>query len=107
MCLPPYERWTEAEACADQQVAHDRARDDPHAGFRDGVCTPRGSAQNECLGGALGSCLQNMFDEGPPPRTPCEGACFQEHGHFINMTSPRYTRVACGFDGNWAVQNFD
>jgi hypothetical protein len=47
-----------------------------------------------------------MFNEGPPPTNPCTGSCYRQHGHYINMTNTRYTRVACGFDGNWAVQNF-
>ena len=56
-------------------------------------------------------CLQSMWDEGPPPMQPCEGDCFQTYGHFINMTSTRSTKVACGFfttaDGEiWSVQNF-
>jgi hypothetical protein len=56
-------------------------------------------------------CLQRMWDEGPPPSSNCEGQCFQEHGHFINMSNPDYSEVACGFfttpDGElWAVQNF-
>jgi hypothetical protein len=107
VCLPPLARWTEAERCADQQVALDRARNSPHAGFNTPqFCSPRGSAQNECLGGTVNACIQRMFDEGPPPQTPCTDACYQAHGHFINMTNTSYTRVACGFDGTWAVQNF-
>jgi hypothetical protein len=106
MCLPPYERWTEAESCADQQAAYDQQQGMPHAGFADSICTPRGSAQNECLNGNINACLQQMFNEGPPPQQPCTGQCFVDHGHFINMTSTRYTRVACGFASTWAVQNF-
>jgi hypothetical protein len=106
MCLPPLERWTAGEACADQDVAYDRSRNSPHAGFIGKICSPQGSGENECLGGAVNNCLQNMFDEGPPPPGPCDKACFDAHGHFINMTNRSFTRVACGFDGNWAVQNF-
>jgi hypothetical protein len=52
-----------------------------------------------------------MYDEGPPPNASCEGSCFQEHGHFINMTNPSYGKVACGFHTTtagevWSVQNF-
>jgi hypothetical protein len=52
-----------------------------------------------------------MWDEGPPPVEPCDDACFNEHGHYINMTNERYSKVACGFATNakgeiWAVQNF-
>jgi hypothetical protein len=106
VCVPRLERWTEAESCANQQVAYDRSRNAPHAGWNGNVCSPKGSGQNECLGGAINGCQQSMFDEGPPPQTPCEGACFQEHGHFINMTNRNFRRVACGFDGSWSVQNY-
>jgi hypothetical protein len=109
VCLPPLQRWTEGESCATQHAAYDRARNAPHAGFGSNppICSPRGWAQNECLGGTVNGCIQSMFNEGPPPTTPCEGSCYQQHGHYINMTNPRYTRVACGFDGSWAVQNFE
>jgi hypothetical protein len=69
-------------------------------------------AQNECPGwpsvssitDGTGSCLQQMWNEGP-------GADFQAHGHYINMSSTKYTKVACGFyktsNGSiWAVQDF-
>ncbi|HEY6561297.1 MAG TPA: hypothetical protein VI072_28690 [Polyangiaceae bacterium] len=106
VCMPHLERWTEAESCANQQVAYDRARNAPHAGWTGNICSPKGNGQNECLGGAINGCQQSMYDEGPPPQTPCEGACFQEHGHFINMTNRNFRRVACGFDGSWSVQNY-
>jgi hypothetical protein len=108
VCLPPLQRWTDAESCVTQDAAYDRAHNTPHAGFSSNpaICTPQGFAQNECLGGTLDNCIQSMFNEGPPPQSPCEGACYQAHGHFINMTNTRYTLVACGFDGNWAAQNF-
>jgi uncharacterized protein YkwD len=45
-----------------------------------------------------------MWAEGP-------GADFNLHGHYINMSNPDFTKVACGFyetaQGDyWAVQNF-
>jgi hypothetical protein len=114
-CMPALERWTEGEACADQMAEYDSVEDEAHAGFRDDICSG-GSAQNECPGyrsetQVVGLCLQQMWDEGPPPQDPCEGDCFQEYGHFINMTNERYTKVACGFyttggDEVWSVQNF-
>jgi hypothetical protein len=107
-CLPPLERWTAAESCADQHAEYDSTRS-VHAGFRDGICTPDGWAQNECPGwgsidAVVAGCLQSMWDEGP-------GEPYSEHGHYINMTNPDYTMVACGFyetpDGKvWSVQNF-
>lgn len=117
-CLPALQRWTEGEECAEEQSEYDAAADRAHAGFSDGIC-PRaesGWAQNECPGWGseehiVSDCLQMMYDEGPPPSEPCEGQCFQTHGHFINMTNPDYTKVACGFfttaEGDvWSVQNF-
>jgi hypothetical protein len=48
-------------------------------------------------------CLEQMWAEGP-------GEDFNTHGHYINMSSTSYTKVACGFadgmGGVWAVQNF-
>lgn len=104
--LPPYKRWTSAEACSDGEATSDSQTGTPHGAF--GKCGE--FAQNECPGwpGApgdiIGPCLQMMWDEGP-------GADFSKHGHYINMSSTQYTEVACGFhvtpDGSvWAVQNF-
>ena len=114
-CEAPLVRWTEGEACADEQAAYDADRDQPHAGFSDGICES-GWGQNECPGWGseeqvLSGCLQMMYDEGPPPSSSCEGSCFQAHGHFINMTNPDFGRVACGFHTTasgevWSVQNF-
>jgi hypothetical protein len=81
----------------------------PHAGFSSDICSPRGSAQNECPGWGsteqvINGCLQLMWDEGPSEP-------YSAHGHYINMTNPSYTMVACGFyetaSGDvWSVQNF-
>jgi hypothetical protein len=115
-CLPALERWTEGEACADQMSEYDAMRDDAHAGFSDGICDSGRGGQNECPGYSsnaqvISLCLQQMWSEGPGPETPCEGQCFQDHGHFINMTSTSMTKVACGFYTTsagkvWSVQNF-
>lgn len=107
VCLPPLQRWVEAESCVTEDAAYDRAHNSPHAGFIAKICSPQGFAQNECIGGTLNNCIQSMFDEGPPPQSPCTGSCYQAHGHFINMTNTSYSRVACGFDGDWAAQNFE
>jgi len=103
--LPPLDRWKAAESCAD-----DEAQDDFEAGiahYSFGTCEEY--AQNECPGwGSLDDivdgCLQMMWDEGP-------GEPYSEHGHYINMSNPSYTQVACGFhvtaDGAvWSVQDF-
>lgn len=108
--LPPLERWYEGEACADQHAAYDADLQEPHAGIRAGICEPAGSgSQNECHGwqsieAALDFCFQGMWDEGP-------GEPFEDHGHYINMSSTSATKVACGFDASdpsdvWVVQNF-
>lgn len=108
-CLPPLQRWTDAEACATMMSEYDSTRS-AHAGFRERICSPGGRGQNECPGypsqdSITGLCLQQMWDEGP-------GEDFQAHGHYINMTNPAHSRVACGIfvtpGGRvWSVQNFN
>jgi hypothetical protein len=104
--LPPYARWTANETCVDGQGLSDSQTGQPHSAF--GQCSEW--AQNECPGwpgtpaSVIGSCLQVMWNEGP-------GASYATHGHYINMTNPNYTKVACGFavlpNGTvWAVQDF-
>ncbi|MCA9582996.1 MAG: hypothetical protein KC416_14450, partial [Myxococcales bacterium] len=107
--LPPLDRWVEGEACADAHAEYDSTQEAFHAGFADGICAPAGLAQNECPswpseGDVVERCLQDMWDEGP-------GEDFHKHGHYINMASRKYTKVACGLfrtpDGKvWSVQNF-
>lgn len=114
-CLPPLTRRTDGEACADQMAEYDASANSAHAGAIAKICQP-GGAQNECPGYSsnsqvIGLCMQQMWDEGPPPTSSCTDACYEEHGHFINMTDPTVTKVACGFyttsSGKvWAVQNF-
>jgi hypothetical protein len=114
-CLPALARATDGEACADQMAAYDAAMNSPHAGAIANICTPSGS-QNECPGYAsdaqvIGLCMQQMWSEGPPPTSSCTGTCYEQHGHYINMTDPSVHRVACGFfttsSGQvWAAQNF-
>jgi len=108
-CLPPLERYPEAESCADQQAQYDYEVDEAHAGIRAGICEPGNGSQNECPDYApsfdiIDFCLQQMWDEGP-------GEPYEEHGHYINMSDTGVTRVACGRyvtpEGNiWSVQNF-
>jgi hypothetical protein len=104
--LSPYERWSDTEACADGEAKKDAEMNKPHGSF--GSCGEW--AQNTCPGwpgtpeGIIGPCLQAMWDEGP-------GSDFSKHGHYINMSSTNYTRVACGFyvtpTGRvWTVQDF-
>jgi hypothetical protein len=100
VCLPPLSRWTAGEPCADQDAAYDPSHG-AHAGFIAKICSPEGYAQDECPAWpsetrVVSGCLQQMFDEGPPPTNPCNGSCFETYGHFINMTNTSYTMVACG-----------
>ncbi|MCA9706003.1 MAG: hypothetical protein KDK70_09170 [Myxococcales bacterium] len=102
-CLPPLARWSDAEACSDQQSSADQNGGGPHGNF--GSCGE--NAQNTCPNWGseqqiIGGCLQAMWDEGP-------GEPFSEHGHYINMSNTNYSRVACGFSydgGVWSNQNF-
>jgi hypothetical protein len=104
--LPAYQRWTQDEACAGQQAQKDGQSGAPHSGI--GMCGEW--AQNECPGwpgppaSMIGSCLEMMWAEGP-------GDVFGGHGHYVNMSSTKYTKVACGFyvlpNGKvWATQDF-
>lgn len=103
-CLPPLARWTDAETCSDDQSSNDQAANSPHGNFgacgewAQNTCPNWGSEQDVIVG-----CLQAMWDEGP-------GEPFSAHGHYINMSSTDYTKVACGFSssgaGVWANQNF-
>lgn len=99
--LPPYERWTEAEACSDGEARSDAETNRPHGAF------PRCGelAQNECPDTpgppeeGIPACLAMMWAEGPGG------------GHHDNMASTQYTKAACGVfvtarGAIWSVQNF-
>jgi hypothetical protein len=102
----PLARWTEQEACTEDQGFADAQSGRPHSAF--GQCTEW--AQNECPNWPgppsqmIDDCLAMMWAEGP-------GEPYSAHGHYINMANPGYTKVACGFavlsNGRvWAIQNF-
>lgn len=104
--VAPVERWVDAEVCSNGEAASDAATGTAHGAFGD--CEE--FAQNECPGwpgpptDLLDGCLAQMWAEGP-------GEDFSQHGHYINMSNPNYTQVACGFHETaqgsfWAVQNF-
>jgi hypothetical protein len=107
--LPAYERWTDGEACAGGEAQTDSKTGVAHSAF--GTCGEH--AQDECPGWpgpptpiaqTIDSCLHQMWAEGP-------GTDFATHGHYINMSSTAYAKVACGFytlpNGTiWAAQNF-
>ena len=91
MCLPALKRWTDGEACANQDATYDAMNQSmgAHAGFKAKICAA-GNAQDECPGWqsetqVVSGCLQQMFDEGPPPSQPCTGK-----GH----TMPRLARCS-------------
>lgn len=98
---PALQRWNTAEACSSTEAQSDSSTGRAHGAF--GQCQEM--AQNECPGWPgpsdkmVPSCLKMMWGEGPGG------------GHYENMASTRYTKVACGFyalpNGNvWSVQNF-
>jgi hypothetical protein len=106
LSLPPLARLTSEEACAAQQAQMDAASMTAHSAF--GMCGEFG--QNECPGwpgppdSMIKSCLAMMWAEGPGPFN-------QGHGHYDNMTSTSYKKVACGFytlsnNSVWATQDF-
>jgi hypothetical protein len=97
----PLARWSDKETCSDGQAQKDAQTNTPHGSFPS--CTEM--AQNECPGWggdvtkALRGCLEAMWKEGPGG------------GHYENMRSTRYTKVACGVHVTssgkmWSVQNF-
>jgi Cysteine-rich secretory protein family len=104
--LKPLARGTSSEACANNEARQDSVSGKPHGAF--GQCGEW--AQNECPGwpgtpaGIIPGCLAQMWAEGP-------GSDFNTHGHYISMSSTKYTTVSCGFATTatgkvWAVQNF-
>lgn len=104
--VAPVSRWVDAEVCSNGEAESDSMTGQAHGAF--GSCGE--FAQNECPGwpgpteSLIDGCLELMWAEGP-------GEPYSEHGHYINMSNPDYTVVACGFheteNGSWwAVQNF-
>ena len=103
--LAPLGRRADREACIDTEAQSDGQSGTAHGAF--GRCQEGG--QNECPGWAgpleqvIDKCLAQMFAEGPGP--------FAGHGHYLNMTDPKFSSVACGFstaaNGQiWLVQDF-
>jgi Cysteine-rich secretory protein family len=98
---PPLARWSEAEACSDEESMSDGNTGRAHGAFP--KCGEY--AQNECPGWAgapaqmIKGCLKAMWGEGPGG------------GHYENMASQQWKKVACGFHtlpsgAVWSVQNF-
>ena len=111
--LTPYERWKEGEACTTSQTQEDYEiyKDSGGTKFHGSFPACSESAQNECpewygvtFAEMTTKCLKKMWDEGP-------GEPFSAHGHYINMSSTAYKKVACGYyetpEGKlWSIQNF-
>ena len=143
VALQPYtlENTDTLNTCVDTQASTDQSKNSAHYAFinNDPSCTwgsASGFAQNECEIGygttpaGIEQCLQDMWDESLKPNctgcvgcTAFGGACANcdysgtkgyECGHYVNMSAPYFTMVACGFAGSapsssdgWAVQNFE
>jgi hypothetical protein len=101
------------EACSDMGAQSDGTTMKAHGSA--GKCPGMG-AQDTCPGwnpkqyggaaGALKACLMSMWGEGEPPegRDKCLSdyfmgniTCFETYGHYLNMSDPGNTVVACGF----------
>ena len=96
---------TAEEPCVDEQAQADYEAGVAHHAF--GNC--KESAQDECPNWPgppseiMTKCLAQMWAEGPPEAG--------QDNHWLNMSNPKYTKVACGFyqtpSGSWwATQDF-
>jgi hypothetical protein len=126
--LSPYTRWTDNEACVDQQATHDSMVNKAHDAFINGTPKCGGYGQNECPGwsaSSIESCLDQMWNEKDQPgcsgcdacdtftifNNNCPNCSFNGStvcGHYVNMSSKSFTLAACGFsmDGTWEAINF-
>ncbi len=129
------------DMCVDTQASNDQQKMSAHYSFinNDPSCTwgnAMGFALNECEEGygtspsGIEQCIQDMWDESLKPNcmgcigcTQFGGACPNcdysgsmgyECGHYVNLSAPYFTMVACGFAGTspsssdgWSVQNFE
>jgi hypothetical protein len=111
MIAPMKRASASVEACSDDGAKSDGTTMQAHGSA--GKCPGMG-AQDTCPGwaptggaaSALKSCLQQMWAEGEPPegRTTCINnyfagniACFEAHGHYLNMSDPSNGTASCGF----------
>jgi hypothetical protein len=143
VALQPYtlQETDMLDQCVDTQASTDQSMNTAHyaANHNAPSCTwgsPMAFAQNECAQGygttpgAIEQCIQDMWDESLKPNctgcvgcTQLGGACPNcdfygmmgyECGHYVNLSAPYFTMVACGFagmapssDDGWSVQNFE
>jgi hypothetical protein len=141
--LAPYtlEDTPTIDTCVDTQANNDQRLASPHNSFLNSTpaCmwgSAMGFAQNECGPGygttpsGIEQCLQDMWDErlkpnctgcvgcttfgGQCPNCDYTGSMGYECGHYVNMSAPYFTMVACGFAGPspssptaWSAQNFE
>ncbi len=143
VALQPYtlQETSTLDTCVDTQASTDQSKNTAHYSFNnnDPSCTwgsPMAWAQNECAQGygttpaAIEQCIQDMWDErlkpnctgcvgcttfgGNCPNCDYSGLMGYECGHYVNLSAPYFTMVACGFAGaapssgdGWSVQNFE
>jgi hypothetical protein len=143
VALQPYTlQETDAlDTCVDTQASTDQSMNSAHYAFINNApsCTwgsAMGFAQNECERGygttpaGIEKCIQSMWDEslkpnclgcvgctafgGACPNCDYSGAMGYECGHYVNLSAPYFTMVACGFAGaapssgdGWSVENFE
>jgi hypothetical protein len=96
--LPPLAVWTDSVGCLAGQAGKDATADKAHGNF--GMC--KEAAQNTCpgwvadtsresLADVVGRCVESMWSEGP-------GSDYSKHGHYTNMTNPKYAKLGCAYD---------
>ena len=112
--LKPLKRATAAqETCSEQGAQMDGDAMSPHMSARAGLCSRMGLFSENTCGGFPGGnamaianslklCLQGFWAEGAPPgtREACMmdlQGCYEQHGHYINMTDPNIGSVACAY----------
>jgi hypothetical protein len=127
--------------CVDTQASNDQSKNSAHWSFINNSPSCQwgqasGWAQNECLQGygtdpaGIQQCIQDMWDEymqpncqgcigctqfgGNCPNCDYSGTSGNECGHYVNLSAPYFTMVACGFAGSapssgdgWSVQNYE
>lgn len=113
----PYQRWTSAESCADDQATYD-STNGPHAAFIAGN-TCNASSQGECPGqgpSSVTGCIDLMWaekdqsicsgcDQCPSMSDGWAGKCPNckvttsnpTCGHYLALVTSSFTQAACGF----------
>jgi uncharacterized protein YkwD len=89
--------------CSLKHAEHMAAQDYiSHDDFPSDVCTPHvytgenvGMEPGDPMAGAA-ELDRLMMAEGPCPHKGCPGGEFEQHGHYLNIISRRYTRVGIG-----------